>query len=112
MRELVTEQQAQQIVLALSQLIFLGSLGFGFFWKSRILKARRLVFLAEIAFVSLWGPLVAGLWFIYNAIEDHYGLDSVKALGINAFIFIVVGALWGYLFFFFIPAYFRKTRKA
>jgi hypothetical protein len=112
MQELITEDQAQQIVLILCALIFLGSLAFGFFWKSRIAKPKRRLFFAQVALAAWVGPLLAGLWFLYNAIEDHYGLDSVKALEINAFIFILTGALLGYLFFGVIPARFSKTRRA
>jgi hypothetical protein len=38
--------------------------------------------------VFLAGPLLLLLWKIYNAIEDHYGLDSVFALLLNAMIFL------------------------
>jgi len=35
----------------------------------------------------LAGPALLVLWKIYNAIEDHYGLDSVKALLLNVAVF-------------------------
>lgn len=43
------------------------------------------------------GPLLlcAALWPLYNAVEDHFGLDSVAALAINLGIFLLVGALCG-----------------
>lgn len=31
------------------------------------------------------------LWLVYNAIEDAFGLDSIKALLINAALFIALG---------------------
>ena len=43
------------------------------------------------------GPLVVALWFVYNSLMDHFGLDSVFALGINLVIFIAVGILIGLL---------------
>lgn len=33
------------------------------------------------------------LWLVFNVIEDHFGLDSIKALLINACLFICVGVL-------------------
>lgn len=44
----------------------------------------------------LWliaGPLVYGLWNIYNAIMDAFGLDSLYALILNASIFVCVGLM-------------------
>ncbi|MFC1601775.1 hypothetical protein ACFL34_05445 [Candidatus Sumerlaeota bacterium] len=43
------------------------------------------------------GPLVVGLWFVYNALMDRFGLDSVLALGLNLAIFLAVGLLAGWL---------------
>jgi hypothetical protein len=111
MQELITEDQAQVIVLIFAALITLGSLGFGLLWKSRIPKAKRKIFGIQVGVIALVGPLVAGLWFLYNAIEDHYGLDSVKALLINFALFIAVGLLISYLFSN-LPARFSKTKKA
>ncbi|HVM33208.1 MAG TPA: hypothetical protein VMU88_08745 [bacterium] len=112
MQELITEQQAQQIVLGFCLLIFLGALAFAFFWKPRIVKSKRPLFMAQALLVSLTGPLLAGFWFVYNALEDHYGLDSVKALGLNALIIVVLALFWGALFFRLLPARFGRTRKA
>ena len=44
------------------------------------------------------GPLALALWFVYNAIMDAFGLDSVRALIINLAIFLVVGVCVGMLF--------------
>ncbi|HET9869077.1 MAG TPA: hypothetical protein VFR02_01085 [bacterium] len=112
MQELVTGSQAQQIVLLLCLLLTLGSAAFGFFWGRRLPKPQRPLLWAQAGLAALGGPLVAALWFVYNAIEDHYGLDSVKALGLNAALFLAVGVLFSYLFFWVIPGRFRKTRKA
>jgi hypothetical protein len=38
------------------------------------------------------------LWRVYNAIENYYGLDSVKALEINAAIFFGVAAVLAVLY--------------
>ena len=37
------------------------------------------------------GPIVACMWFAFNAIEDALGLDSVPALLINLAFFAMVG---------------------
>lgn len=34
-------------------------------------------------------PLLAVLWRVYNAVTDHYGLDSIFGFGVNAVIFLV-----------------------
>jgi len=37
------------------------------------------------------GPLILVLWFVYNAIEDALGLDSVFALLTNLCLFSLIG---------------------
>jgi Fe2+ transport system protein B len=44
-----------------------------------------------IAFVAM--PLVLLLWHIFNRIVDHYGLDSVFGLFLNAGVFAVTAAI-------------------
>ncbi|MBN1356140.1 hypothetical protein JXA40_07710 [bacterium] len=46
----------------------------------------------------IWGfgaTLISVMWWIYNAILDHYGIDSVKGLLINLLLFALVGCLLG-----------------
>jgi hypothetical protein len=101
MKELITEEQAYQIILALSILVTLGSLGFGFFWNSRVDKAKRKLFWANIWITAFSGPAIWIFWqFIYNPIENFYGLDSVKALGINLLVALFLGAVFFSLFYF------------
>jgi hypothetical protein len=45
--------------------------------------------------VGLIGPANWLLWHVYNAIEDHYGLDSVKAMLLNLALFVALGVLIG-----------------
>lgn len=52
----------------------------------------------QAAFFATLGPLVYFLWRLYNAIENRYGLDSVKALAINAALIIGSGLLWALLY--------------
>jgi hypothetical protein len=110
MQELFSEEQLPWIVLGLCALITFGSLFFGFFWQSRVPKSKRRFFWIQVAVVTLIGPLLWLLWLSYNAIEDHYGLDSVKALEINFAIFIGTGFLVSYLFSA-LPVRFSKTKK-
>lgn len=44
-----------------------------------------------IAFIAM--PLVLLLWNIYNRIVDHYGLDSVFGLFVNAGVFAVAAVV-------------------
>lgn len=100
MKELITEEQANQIVLALSILMTLGSLGFGFFWNSRVEKSKRKLFWVNILISAVAGPVIWAFWQVYNSIENFYGLDSVKALGINFLIAVSLGAVFFILFYF------------
>jgi hypothetical protein len=49
-----------------------------------------------------FGPLALALWYVFNGIEDRFGLDSVPALGLNLLIFCGIGIG--------ISAYLRKVR--
>ncbi len=41
------------------------------------------------------GPANYGLWRLFNAIEDYWGLDRVKPLLINFAIFVALGVVAG-----------------
>src|SRR5689334_6145538 len=45
--------------------------------------------------IGLLGPANWLLWRIYNRIEDHYGLDSVKAMLLNLALFAALGIAVG-----------------
>ena len=45
--------------------------------------------------VGLSGVLLWVMWRAFNAITNHYGLDSVKGLLINLAVFVVVGGAVG-----------------
>jgi hypothetical protein len=57
--------------------------------------AQRLGALMAGIFIGLLGPANWLLWRIYNSIEDHYGLDSVKAMLLNLSLFVVLGLAVG-----------------
>ena len=48
-----------------------------------------------LVFIS--GPLVLLMWKIYNKILDHYGVDSVFGMFINALLFLGVGVALSFL---------------
>ena len=102
MKELITEEQANQIVLLLSVAVTLGALAYGFFMNPETAKNQRKTFWANIILAALWGPAIWVFWqYIYNPIENYYGLDSLKALKINFFIALgLFGVLFSALFYF------------
>jgi len=54
---------------------------------------KRSIIMGLICGVS--GSLISVMWWIYNVIMNHYGLDSVKALLINLVLFISAGIVYG-----------------
>ncbi|MBN1879137.1 hypothetical protein JW823_03420 [bacterium] len=56
--------------------------------------------------IGLIGSMISALWYMYNAIMDHFGLDSVAGLLINLLIFTLVGLLLGW-----ITRYFFSCKK-
>jgi len=103
MKELISEQQADLIVLLLSLLIVLGSLAYGAWTQRQTPKPQRKLLWVNCLLGALVGPVIWCFWtFLYNPIEDHYGLDSLKALGINFAIAVGLGVLF-FLLFAFVP---------
>ena len=94
MKELLTEQQADLLVALFSILATLLSLGWGFVQSRRSKPAAQKNLWATAILFSLTGPVIWLFWGIYNSIEDHYGLDSVKALEINFGIVVGIALLF------------------
>jgi uncharacterized membrane protein (DUF2068 family) len=102
MKELISESQAEWIVAGLCLAVFvLGA--WGAWRKTR--STRPTIFFAAL------GPLLYALWRVYNAIEDHYGLDSVRALVINAVIILGAGVVLPFVYSAFCGRASSKTRK-
>ena len=104
MKEIITEQQADWIVMGIAVLATLISLGWGFY-QTRLKTGRtpRAIWAESILF-AFTGPAVWIFWGVYNSIENFYGLDSVKALEINfgivvgvAVVFVAIHWLIGHL---------------
>ena len=98
MRELITEGQSDTLILALSIAVTLGSLGFGLYRGRGVRQPAKRLFWVRIALCALVGPVLRAFWDVYNSIEDYYGLDSLKALGINFAIAVGIGAVFFVLF--------------
>jgi hypothetical protein len=100
MKELITEDQANLIILLLSIVVTLASLAFGFYQPSKIEKSKKILHWVNSLLCAFAGPVIWVFWQVYNSIENYYGLDSLKALEINFFIAIGIGAVFFALFYF------------
>jgi hypothetical protein len=104
MKELITEEQANLIILWLSIAVTLASLVVGFYQAPKLDKSKKKLFWANSLLCALVGPVIWIFWLVYNSIENFYGLDSLKALEINFFIAVGLGAVF-FALFFFIPGW-------
>jgi uncharacterized RDD family membrane protein YckC len=91
-RELVDASKVGAALAVLSCVALLLSLGFAITFRSRRGAAPKKGALLAGAAVLTWP-----LWLVYNAIEDHFGLDSVAALLLNLALFAVIGTAGGFL---------------
>lgn len=99
MRELITEEQAGWIVMAICALITLASLAYGWYRNGRIPKNRRKLLWAQTLLFALAGGVVWLFWLVFNSIENSLGLDSLKALEINFFIAIGIGVVFTAIYY-------------
>jgi hypothetical protein len=76
-------------LLLLGVLIVSPVIGLTGWW----LRRRRFVCACRHGWVmaTIAMPVVWLLWKVYNSLADHYGIDSVFGLFLNASIFLVVG---------------------
>jgi hypothetical protein len=95
MRELVDLGAVQWWFGILAVALPLVGVGIGAAFQFR---ARRPGALAGGIVVGLLGPVNWLLWRVYNGIEDHYGLDSVKAMLLNLALFAALGLAVGFGF--------------
>jgi lipopolysaccharide export LptBFGC system permease protein LptF len=63
-------------------------------------RSRRSGALVTGLLIGALGPANWLLWHVYNRIEDHYGLDSVKAMLINLALFAALGIAVGLIYRF------------
>jgi CDP-diglyceride synthetase len=115
MKELVTEQQADWIVMGIAIFATLVSLAWG--WYQTRLKSSRLpkAIWAEAVLFAFTGPAIWIFWGVYNSIENFYGLDSVKALEINFGIVIGIAVVFVAVYWLivrFVPQTVPKRRRS
>ena len=82
MKDIITRHQADMLILGMA---VLGVALLLLCWKIR--KSKEGMGYGVLLMLSL------PLWLVFNAIEDYHGLDSIKALLINAGLFICVGIM-------------------
>jgi hypothetical protein len=108
MKELITEEQAGQIVFGLCLLITLASLAYGAYQSKKAPKNEKKGIWANAILFAVLGPVTWGFWLVYNSIENYYGLDSLKALKINFLIVLGIAALFVVLHQF-LPRFIQVT---
>ncbi len=92
MQELITPEQSEKYVLIASVLVTLS----GAIWGYRAIGARGLV-------AGLAGPLLFALWQLhkyvtrYDPVTGYFGLEKVSVLLLEVALFIVLGALLGWM---------------
>jgi len=102
MKELFSEQQVEWIVTGLClAVLFVGP---AIAW-AQTRKVRPAIFFAAL------GPWLYLLWRIYNVVENHYGLDSVKALVINAVLILGSGVVLPFIYTVFCGRRSDASRK-
>jgi len=114
-KELISEQQADWIVMGLSILVALISLGWGFYQNRKASDSSKKALWANSVLFALVGPAIWVFWGIYNSIENYYGLDSVKALEINFGIVIGIAVLFTaihWLIYRFVPQAATKRSRS
>jgi len=109
MKELITEEGADLVILILAVAVALGGLGWGFAQSRVVPRSEKKILWIKAVLCSLLGPVIWCFWEIYNSIENHYGLDSLKALKINFFIAVGIAAVFAFLFAF-VPKWVAKTQ--
>ena len=114
-KEIVTEQQCDWIVMGISLLAVLASLAWGAYQSRQLSGQAKKANWANAILFAFAGPAIWGFWGVYNSIENYYGLDSVKALEINFGIVIGIAVVFSaihWLISRFIPAAEPKRRNS
>jgi hypothetical protein len=93
--ELIHLATVERVIVGLAIGLPVAGLLLGLGWGARSGQARTGAVQGLMG--GLLGPLIWLLWRVYNGIEDHYGLDSVRALLLNLALFAAVGITGGIL---------------
>src|ERR1043166_6687676 len=89
MRELIDLAAVERLFIVLAVALPVLAIAGGALLRARGHRPGRVLLL------GLLGPANWLLWRIYNGIEDHYGLDSVKAMLLNLALFVALGVVTG-----------------
>jgi hypothetical protein len=90
---ILNESNINRLIAAAAIILPLGCIAFYIILRRRL--AAQPAGKVWVAAIGIFGPLVWVLWHVYNAIENAYGLDSVRGLVINLVLFIAVGVIFG-----------------
>ncbi len=115
MKELITEQQADFIVMGIAILATVISLVWGMVQSRKLSNQAKKTLWANAILFAFAGPAIWIFWGIYNSIENYYGLDSVKALEINFGIVLAIAAVFmaiHWLIYHFMPQASPKRRRS
>lgn len=93
---ILNEHRLHLFFIHLAWIAPLTGIAIGLFLK-HFRKDARFIFLKSL-FWGVLGSIVSIMWWMYNSIMNHYGLDSVKALVINFALFIAAGLILGLLY--------------
>lgn len=90
MQEIIDEKTFIAALTAVSIILLVsGAILAVIAWRSK--PALRTAGIA----LMVSGVALGLLWLVYNKVTQHFGLDSVKGLGINLAIFVIVGVALG-----------------
>ena len=93
MEELVTTEQAEQVIVMLAMALPVGGLVVGVISGAVRKRLGRGALLGLAC--GLTGPAIWLLWRMYNGIVAVYGLDSVRGLLVNLALFVAIGLVIG-----------------
>jgi hypothetical protein len=93
MRELVTVEQADRVIVILAIALPAAGLVAGAAVGATRRALARGLLLGVLC--GLGGPAVWLLWRMYNGIVRIYGLDSVRGLLVNLVLFVGIGVIVG-----------------
>jgi hypothetical protein len=93
MQELVTVEQAERVIGALTYALPVAGIVLG----SLIGALRKRIGRGALVGLAcgLSGPAIWLLWRMYNGIVGGYGLDSVRGLLVNLALFVAIGLVIG-----------------
>ncbi len=93
MKQLIDPKSAERVLLFIAVAGPLIGVIFGALLGAHTRRARVSILTGVL--IGCVGPLIYGLWHVYGAITDAFGLDSVANLVLQLILFAAIGALLG-----------------